>query len=103
MEVRKTLSTREEIKEQLLRLLKDAREDWDTSQIVTEETGLFNDLGFESIDAVGLSASLENQFDQALPFPEFMARAKREEWKDITVGSLIDFLMANVGKAKATA
>lgn len=93
--------TREEIKEQLIQLLKDAREDWDTSQTVTEETGIFHDLGFESIDAVGLSASLESQFDQVLPFPEFMARAKREDWSDITVGSLVDFVAENVGKAKA--
>jgi acyl carrier protein len=88
--------TRDSVKEELIRLLKSAREDWDSSLVVTDDTGLFHDLGFESIDAVGLSASLEDHFNRTLPFPEFMTKAKREEWPDITIGRLVDFIMSNL-------
>lgn len=90
------LLTRDAIREQLIGMLKDAREDWDSSIVVTDETGLFQDLGFESIDAVGLSSTLEMFYDQTLPFPEFMNKAKVNGWKDITVGSLVDFMLENL-------
>ncbi len=89
--------TREQIRTDLIALLKDAREDWDDSIVVTDDTGLFLDLGFESIDAVGLGSALEHHFNQVLPFPEFMSRAKEMDLSDITVGMLLDFLVANLG------
>lgn len=90
------LLSRDQVREQMLGLLRDAREDWDESLTVTDQTGLFQDLGFESIDAVGLSSALESHFDQTLPFPEFMAKAKQMGWSDITIGALLDFLMTNL-------
>jgi acyl carrier protein len=90
------LLTREHVRHDLIALLKDAREDWDPSQALTDETGIFNELGFESIDAVGLSSALEGHFGQALPFPEFMSKAKEQDLRDITVGQLLDFLMQNL-------
>jgi acyl carrier protein len=63
---------------------------------ITNSTGIFRDLGFESIDAVGLGSALEGHFEQSLPFPEFMANAKEENLTDITVGQLLDFLMTNL-------
>jgi acyl carrier protein len=90
------LLTRDRVRHDLIELLKDAREDWDYSIVVTDNTGIFNELGFESIDAVGLSSALEGHFEQSLPFPEFMARAKEQNLKDITVGQLLDFLMQNL-------
>ena len=90
------LLTRERVRHDLIELLKDAREDWDNAVTVTDETGIFNELGFESIDAVGLSSALEGHFEQALPFPEFMSKAKEQNLKDITVGQLLDFLMQNL-------
>ena len=88
--------TRERVRHDLIDLLKDAREDWDHSFVVKDETGIFNELGFESIDAVGLSSALEGHFEQTLPFPEFMSKAKEQQLKDITVGQLMDFLMQNL-------
>jgi acyl carrier protein len=90
------LLTRERVRHDLVELLQDAREDWDTNLEVTDQTGIFNELGFESIDAVGLSSALEGHFEQSLPFPEFMANAKQQNLKDITVGQLLDFLMQNL-------
>ena len=88
--------TRDLVRQDLIELLKDAREDWDHALVITDQTGIFNELGFESIDAVGLSSALEGHFEQSLPFPEFMARAKEQNLKDITVGQLLDFLMQNL-------
>ncbi len=93
------LLTRDKVREDLIDLLKDAREDWDHSIVVTDETGLFNDLGFESIDAIGLSSALEAHFEQTLPFPEFMSKAKEQNLKDISVGYLLDFLMSHLNKS----
>jgi acyl carrier protein len=90
------LLTRNQVREDLIALLKDAREDYDPSIAITDSTGVFNELGLESIDAIGLGSALEGHFGQTLPFPEFMAKAKEENLTDITVGRLLDFLMATL-------
>ena len=77
--------SREEVREILIDLLRNAREDWDGTMVVTDETGLFNDLGFESIDAVGLSSAVESAFDKTLPFADFMAEAKKQDWNDMAL------------------
>ena len=88
--------TREQIRNDLIELLKEAREDWDDSIVVTDETLLFQDLGFESIDAVGLGSALEQHYGKVLPFPEFMSQAKEENLSDITIGRMVDFLVLNL-------
>jgi acyl carrier protein len=88
--------TREQIRTELIDLLKQAREDWDDSTVITDDTGLFLDLGFESIDAVGLGSVLDQHFGKQLPFPEFMSRAREEDVPDITIGRLVDFLVLNL-------
>jgi acyl carrier protein len=90
------LLTRDRVRNDLIVLLENAREDWDHSLTITDSTGIFHDLGFESIDAVGLGSALEGHFEQSLPFPEFMSRAKEQNLADITVGQLLDFLMTNL-------
>ena len=94
------LLTRESVRRDLIELLKDAREDFDHSLVITDSTGIFNELGFESIDAVGLSSALAGHFEQTLPFPEFMSKAKEMQLKDITVGQLLDFLMQNLERSE---
>lgn len=91
--------TRDQIRHDLIQLLKEARDDWDTAVEINDDTGLFLDLGFESIDAVGLGSALEQHFGRVLPFPEFMSRAKEEDVNDITVGRLLDFLELNLTPA----
>jgi len=77
-------------------MLKDWREEWEYAGEITEETGIFKDLEFESIDAVALGSTIEEHFNQSLPFAEFLTEARREQLKDITVGDLLKFLMANL-------
>lgn len=91
--------TRDAVRDELIEILKQIRDDWECSSDVTEATGLFRDLGFESIDAVALGSSLEEHFDQSLPFAEFLTKARELQLTDITIGQLIDFLMQNLGRA----
>ena len=83
-------------------LLKSLKEDWDYSAELTEDTGLFGDLGFESIDAVALGAAIEEHFGEQLPFAEFLTIAKDKNLKDITIGYLVDFLTAHLTSATGT-
>jgi acyl carrier protein len=91
-----TNPTRDEIKADLVRIIQEIRDDWDYSGEIEESTGLFRDLGLESIDAVALGAALEEYFDRALPFAEFLTKAREENWPDITVGCLLEFMTANL-------
>jgi acyl carrier protein len=91
---------REPVKAQLINLLRDFHEDSDETIAISEETGIFRELGFESIDAIGLSTALEARFNQSFPFPEFMMMMKKENAADITVGRLLDFLIANLQSAE---
>lgn len=90
--------TREQIRTDLIGILQGAREDWDSSIVVTDETGLFRDLGLESIDAIGLASALEDHFGLTLPFPEFMSKAREAKAEDITIKMLVDFLAAHLAK-----
>lgn len=88
-----TATSRDNIRDEILGILKQIRDDWECSAEITESTGLFRDLGFESIDAVALGSALEDHFNQTLPFAEFLTRAREEQWADITIGRLTDFLI----------
>src|SRR2546422_3247277 len=80
---------RETVKNHLMNLLKELREDWEYSEELTEQTGIFHDLGFESIDAVALGAAIEEHFNQSLPFAEFLTRAREQEFDDISIAHLL--------------
>ena len=84
------------VKNSLMKMLMELREDWEYSAELTEQTGIFRDLGFESIDAVALGSEIEEHFGQTLPFAEFLTRAGEQELDDITIGNLLDFLMLNL-------
>jgi acyl carrier protein len=87
-----TIPNRQEILDEVLRTLREIRDDLDYDREITEQTGFFRDLGFESIDVVALGAALEEHFDQPLPFAEFLTRASEQKLDDLTVGSLVSFL-----------
>ena len=83
-------------------LLKSLKEDWDYSGELHDETGIFGDLGFESIDAVALGGAIEERFGEQLPFAEFLTVAKDKNLSDITIGYLVEFLTANLTSARGT-
>ena len=88
------------VRNDLLTILTELREDWEYSDEITEQTGIFGDLGFESIDAVALGSAIEEHFDQSLPFAEFLTKAGERQAKDITVRDLLDFLMVSLNRSK---
>jgi acyl carrier protein len=88
--------TRDQIREDLISILQRIRDDWNRSIEVTEQTGIFSDLGFESIDAIALGSTLEEHYDRSLPFAEFLTRIKEQNLSDITVGQLVAFLAENL-------
>lgn len=89
---------RETLRNDLLKILSDLRDDWEYSSEITESTGLFQDLEFESIDAVALGSAIEEHYNRSLPFAEFLSKASEREATDITVGDLVNFLVENLGE-----
>ncbi len=87
---------RKEIMRDLTQILTELREDWDYDGEITEETGIFADLGFESIDAVALGSAIEDHYNQSLPFAEFLTKAGERQATDIYVRDLVEFLATQV-------
>lgn len=83
---------RTRIMQDLTQILTDLREDWDYDGQITEDTGIFADLGFESIDAVALGSAIEDYYNRSLPFAEFLTKAGERQATDIYVRDLVDFL-----------
>ncbi|WZO96123.1 acyl carrier protein [Isosphaeraceae bacterium EP7] len=60
-----------------------------------EETRFFADLGLASIDAVVLGEQLQSHYGASLPYGDLMAELGRRDDRDLTIGELVDFLVAN--------
>jgi len=87
---------RDTLRDEILKILTDLREDWEYSEEITEQTGIFRDLEFESIDAVAMGSAIEEHFNQSLPFAEFLTKANERRAEDITVGEVLDFLVQHL-------
>ncbi len=94
---------RNAVRAELLKILTNLRDDWDFSDEITEKTGLFSDMGFESIDAVALGSAIEEHFNQSLPFAEFLAKAYERQANDITIAELLDFILLHLKPAQGSA
>ena len=82
----------EQIFADLLTILNELTDDWEYSGEITTKTSLFNDLGFESIDAVALGTAIEEHYKQTLPFAEFLAEIGQREEIDIFVEDIVTFI-----------
>jgi acyl carrier protein len=87
---------RTRVRQDLLSILAELREDWEYSGEIGDSTGIFRDLQFESIDAVALGSAVEDHYNQSLPFAEFLMKANERKATDITIGELVDFLMTHL-------
>lgn len=90
--------TRDQIRTDLVKILEQIRDDWNRSIQVTDQTGIFRDLGFESIDAVALGSTIEEHYNRSLPFAEFLTKVKEQNLSDLTVGLLVTFLAENLNR-----
>jgi len=70
--------------------------DWEYSGEITPDTFLFEDLGFESIDAVVLSSFIQEHYRRQFPFPQLLAELGKREVKDIRLGELVDFIFGHL-------
>ena len=94
---------RSQIRDYVLRTLEELSRDWEYSREITEETGLFADLGFESLDAVVLGTSIQEHYQQPMPFAELLADIGQREVRELTIGELVSFIERHVGPAARNA
>ncbi len=87
---------RKEIEAYVLTLLQELARDWEYTAAVGGETGLFSDLGFESLDAVVLGTAIQEHYDRPMPFAELLADVGQREVRDLTVGELVGFVEAHL-------
>jgi acyl carrier protein len=90
---------REEIEGYVLKVLQELADDWDYSSAVGPATGLFRDLGFESLDAVVLGTAIQEHYQCVMPFAELLADVGQREVRDLTVGELVTFVETHLGVA----
>jgi len=87
-----------EIEQKIISVLNDMTTDWelDSDAGIGPETGLMNDLEFESIDVVQFAVGLEQAFDQkGMPFEQlFMLDGDYVD--EIKVSQVTDFVAANI-------
>ena len=95
--------TRDSIFDHLRQLLREVASDWDHSEEITDETLLFSQLGFQSLDIVVLGTALQDFYQREMPFAELFADIGQRERRDLSVGELAEFVKSHVDVAgKAT-
>lgn len=91
MDTRQDSVTRTEVWDATTRLLRQLAEDWDYGGEITEETLLFSELGFQSLDAVVLGNTLQERFASPIPFADLLVDLGQRTVNDVTVGEWVDF------------
>ena len=87
------------IMESIVGLLATISADWEYSGTITAETDLLRDLEFESLELVVLGVSIQELYEDRIPFPEFLAELGEREVKEMYVGELVEFVYRSVGTA----
>ncbi len=85
------MKTRHEVMQEVLSLLAQLASDWEYDGEITEETYLFADLGFQSLDAVVLGNSLQERFGKPIPYADLLAEIGQREVQDVTIGEWVEF------------
>lgn len=88
--------SRNEVLADVMRLLDMLSDNWEYDGPVTADTYLLRDLGLQSIDIAILSSSIQEHYQQRLPFPEFFEEIAQRDLKDVTIGEWADFIHANL-------
>lgn len=86
------------IVQQLIVLLKDFTQDWDSEfeGEMNRATTLLGDLGFESIDIIQLSVAIEEDITRCkLPFDQLLMKDGRYV-DDLAIGQIADFIAARI-------
>jgi acyl carrier protein len=91
--------TSADIEAQVITLLREVARDWDYAGHIGRDTGLFADLGFESLDAVVLGAAIQERYQRPMPFAELLAEIGQRSTPELTVGELVTFVQRHVFQA----
>jgi acyl carrier protein len=84
--------TRDDIFQTVVNIITKMNEEGEYSLVVTPNTWLVADLGFESIDVVVLSVTIQEHYQQSMPFSEFFAQIGQQEIRDIRIDQFADFV-----------
>ena len=90
---------RDEIQTYLTTLLQELARDAAYTLDVGADTGLFSDLGFESLDAVVLGTAIQEHYERTMPFAELLAEVGQRKVRDLTVGELVRFVETHLSTA----
>lgn len=88
--------TRDQIRADLIRLLRQLHDDHDEDEVITDEMGLLDDLNWQSVELIVLANALQEHYRQVFPFTEFLADLGERGLNDITVGQWVDFIRENL-------
>lgn len=92
--------SKQEIQTRLINILTNMMDDWDSdfSDPISSETGLVEDLDFESIDLIQLIVAIEKEFDvKGLPYEKVLMEDSAYI-DEIHVYQLCDFLFISLNK-----
>jgi acyl carrier protein len=95
-----TSMNKPEIEQKIISVLNDMTQDWelDSDDGIGPDTGLMNDLEFESIDVVQFAVALEQNFNQkGMPFEQLFMQ-DGDYVDEIKVSQVADFIDATINK-----
>jgi acyl carrier protein len=84
--------TRPQVLAEVLDLVQTVVQDWEFDGPVTEQTRLYGDLAFESLDLVVLGAAVQERFGRTFPFTDLFAEIGQRDVPDLTIGEWVEFL-----------
>ena len=89
----------------VIRLVSSISEDWDFDDAITENTRLFGDLNWQSIDMVVLAHDIQAHYRTTFPFASFFERMAVRDTPGVTIGEISDFILESLdaGKLSSTA
>jgi acyl carrier protein len=94
------MTTREQVMEDVLMLLRKVSDDWEYTGEITPETRFFADMGLQSLDVVVLGTAVQEHYGQVLPFMKLFAEMGQRSLPDIPVSEWVDFIHRELGEAE---
>jgi len=70
-------------------------DEWEDSTAISEDSRILGNLNWRSIEMVYVANLVQQHFEQTLPFEDFLRNIEQRETKDVTIGELVDFILAN--------
>jgi acyl carrier protein len=86
------MTTREQVLQDVLMLLRKVSEDWEYGGEITPETRFFADMGLASLDVVVLGTAIQEHYGKVFPFMKLFADLGERKIPDIPVGEWVDFI-----------